>query len=572
MSRHAFGISAVLLMLLLPATARAAEADLPAGAKQAEKAKHWDEALRIYDKALAEHPERYDWWVHVSDIYAVSNQPAKAADAAAHAVHDRPDDIKLLLKHAQLAAWAGDSAAAEQSYRALVRLNPGDDDSLYALGETISWQGKTGQAIPVIETYVTHRPTDKKALMFLSQLYMWDGQGKKSEEALNRYRAVAGDDAASKAARVHLLANSGQDYTAIAAANEELRLLPNDCDLYSSRASAAASSRQPGLLFDSLQHAGDTCTDKTAASNTARQLSTPYRSFVRGQFGYSTDSDTVQIGTATLDGVLQVDPGTYLFAGVERGWLDADLGTGFETLAGHSRVDLTGGWAGAEKQMSDRLWLKGRVGYRDASEGGGAPLLKADAEYRPTDTLVLGFDANHDLFAVSPRTVSKDIEMTNNVLRATWRMGYSDTLNLEGGYTFLTDGNGYWTATVAPRHTLLSGQKLSIDVGASGQWTSFTKDLNNGYYDPNSYRQFLVSLFGSYAFNADNAINVALSPGVVRDEAQAHYERAGDYSVEGTFGLYKDWMLDARADFFQSLGQSKDYHRNEYTAGITRRF
>ena len=522
---------------------------------------------------------RAEDWEAMADVESAADHPAQAEADIARALALRPDDVELLKKHAQLAAWAGDSAGAEHSYRALVRLNRKDYDSLYQLANTISWQGRNREAIKVVKFYVNHRPEDAKALLFLAQLYEWEGDMDASRETMERYKGIAGEDRAYSAAMVRRLASSGRELAGAAAAAAAVKKYPGDCDLYTGKAETESSLRWWGDMSDSLIHVSTACPDQASVAGLSRRLNAPLRPSAHGGFSYATDSTSVEIGTEVLDARYRVNPVTFVSAGVESGWLRANIGSGLETAGGNRNIDLYGGWLGAERLVGGELWLNGRIGRRTSSEGNDAVLAKAGAEYRPVDGLWLNDVFSSDLYAVSPRAVSQDIRMIDDTLHGSWRFSRRGTLYVDAGYGSLSDGNFLWTGTVAPRWTVLNGAKLNLDAGASAKISSFNNPSNGpigGYYAPNRYRQFLANVLASYAFTPDDTISASVNLGAVKDENQADYGFGYDYSIEGSFGLYRDWLINPRADFLDDLGSSAgasaNYHRQQYTLNLTRRF
>src|SRR6185295_5196197 len=114
---------------------------------------------------------------------------------------------------------------------------------------------------------------------------------------------------------------------------------------------------------------------------------------------------------------------------------------------------------------------------------------------------------------------------------------------------------------------------LNIDLGVSARFFSFSDDLNNGYYDPSFYRQYLFNVFTYYKIDDDDGISFIFSPGVQRDETLKDYKSSTNYAVEGTFGLYKDWMLKVHVGVVNNIGLSNGpYQRTEVGARLTRRF
>lgn len=536
-------------------------------------------ALLLTAAVLLSSSARAEDWERLADAESAANRPAQAEAYVARALESRPGDAALLKKHAELASWAGDNEGAERSYRALLRIDPKDDDSRFQLANVVSWQGRTLEAIVLLKTYLDHRPKDAKALLLLGQFYQWTGDMDASRAAYERYKNVAGADREYSVALVSRLAASGDELAAASAASAALKKFPGDCDLYTGKAEAESALRLWGDMSDSLVHVSTACADKSAVAGLSRRLDAPLRDSVHAAFSYAIETTSVEIGAAVIDVRHRLDSVTYVSAGAEGGWLRANPGSGLETSAGGRQIDLYGGWLGAERMLGGGFWLNGRLGVRTSSQGHDAALAKAGAEYRPVDGLWLNDVFSTDLYAVSPRAVSQGIRMTDDTLHASWRFSQRGTLYADGGYGSVSDGNFLWTGTVAPRWTIIGGANVGLDAGVSAKITSFNDPVagtTGGYYAPNRYRQFLVNVLASYALDPDDAVNASLNMGAVKDENQPRYGLGYDYSVEGVFGLYRDWLINPRADFIDDLGAGAgagaNYHRQQYTLNLTRRF
>jgi tetratricopeptide (TPR) repeat protein len=567
-------LAALIALALLSQAAPAVAQPWPQGLADAEEAHDWDKAVALCREALAKNPKRADLWGRIADIESSRNRPKEAKKAVEKALEVKPGDTALLRKHVELSKWAGDNAGAEKSLRALLKQNPHDYKNMFELGQILSWDGKTAESIRVLEPYVARESKDARALLLLSQNYRWNGDTAKASATLERYREIAGETAAYKKEHMQLLSADSRSRETVAAANEVLKDNPRDCDALTSKATAFGSSRQPTHMLESLSGVSLYCKDKEAAGKLNRQLTTPLRDFARARYDYSTDSDTIRISTVTVDGRYQFMPTYSLLLGAETGTLKADIGSGLETVGGRSTIRQSAAWVGVEKMINDQLWLNGRAGYHNA--GGGIaerPLLHGGAEFRPNDTLTASYDFHYDLYAVSPLSASKNIRLADNQLQGTWNIQRGTSVYAKANYGFFSDDNRYWTVLAAPRQNIVQTQKFNADIGVSAQASGFSKNLNNGYYDPRTYQQYLVTLGASYWFDSDDMVGVTGGLGKNRDNTMSSFENSNNYAFEGNFGLYKDWMLNLHAGRADSIGiNSAHYSINSYTAALTSRF
>jgi len=132
-------------MKLLPILALAclAAASLPAAAQpvpdaglRAEMQGQWDDAVGIYQQALAANPAQANLWERIADIRATQlNDPAGAAEALREATHYAPMDARLHYKLSQAYAVIQKGPSALAAIAQAVELDPGNPTYLRARGE-----------------------------------------------------------------------------------------------------------------------------------------------------------------------------------------------------------------------------------------------------------------------------------------------------------------------------------------------------------------------------------------------------------------------------------------------------
>jgi thioredoxin-like negative regulator of GroEL len=562
--------------LLSPATARRAHAqeDLPPAAVEAEDTQQWDKAIAIYKKTIILQPQRYDLWVRITDIEADRDNPTGAETALYEALKIKHRDPNLLSRYVQLAEWAGDNAGAEATYRILLKMNPGDDETRFKLATVLSWEGKTKESIAVLEPYIKRHPQKKDALLLMSQLYMWNGDLYKADTMIERYKQVAGEDKDYQKVKMQILANENKNIATVKAADKVLQTTPNDCDGYTDKATALTALRRYGDMQPNLAGADKNCVDKPAGVLLDRKLTTQTQSYVRGDYTYSSDNDTIDISTYTLDGRYKLNPGTYVTLGGETGWLRASAASGFEAVNGNSSINQSAAWIGIDKQAADAVWVNGKVGYHDAGNGlQETPIGHIGTEIRAIDIMTLTLDTNHDFYSVSPEALSKGVKLTDNQALATFNITPVTTFEMKANYGLLSDSNHYWSLTETPRQTILKDERWNADINFSAQQTGFANSVSDGYYDPTRFRQYMIGTDVTYNWNVDDKIGLILGTGYNEDDTMTSYKRADNYALETTIGLYQSWMFNAHIGHSDSIGlNSEQYRVNDYTANLTRRF
>jgi len=557
---------------LSPLMAQAQEP--PPAAVEAEDTQQWDKAIAIYKKTITLEPQRYDLWVRITDIEADRDNPAGAETALYEALKIKRHDPSLLNRYVQLAEWAGDNPGAEATYRILLKMNPNDDETRLKLATVLSWESKTNDSIAVLEPYIKRHPQKKDALLLMSQLYMWNGDLYKADTMIERYKQVAGEDKDYQKVKMQILSNENRNIATVKAADKMLQTTPNDCDASTAKANALTALRRYGDMQQNLAGADKNCVDKPAEALLDRKLTTQTQSYVRGDYTYSSDSDTIDISTYTLDGRYKINPGNYVTLGGETGWLRAGAASGFQTVNGNSSINQSAAWIGIDKMATNAVWINGKVGYHDAGNGlQETPIGHIGTEIRAIDIMTLTLDTNHDFYSVSPEALSKGVKLTDNQAVATFSITPVTTFEMKANYGFLSDSNHYWSLTETPRQTILKDERWNADVSFSAQQTGFANSVADGYYDPTGFRQYMIGTDITYNWNVDDKVGLILGTGYNEDNTMTAYKRADNFALETTIGLYQQWMLNAHMGHSDSIGlNSEQYRVNDYTANLTKRF
>ena len=76
--------------------------------------------------------------------------------------------------------------------------------------------------------------------------------------------------------------------------------------------------------------------------------------------------------------------------------------------------------------------------------------------------------------------------------------------------------------------------------------TEIDDDLGNGYYDPDSYERYTFTGYGYWKIDDQNGLGFVMNLGWFEDDSMDDFRFGGDLTLEGMFGVYRDWMVLVR--------------------------
>lgn len=595
------------LMVAGSSWAHGADAGLPENGFRAEQEGRWEDAVAIYRDALRADQGQLEIWLRLADIHARLKQADQTADALAHASTLRPDDAALWQKlsqaravandqegaysaivravelapdnvdylraQAQLALWAKHNAVALASYRKLLVLAPQDPAAWLGLARVNAWDGQTDDAVAEYRAYLEQQPDDKAVWLELVKVEGWRGNYPGALQDLDHYRSRFGDDRESLAQRARALAWLGQSARAIAIAQPLLDASPGDPEVLTTHLIASNQANRTEEALADLKAIEAARPDSNENRTLRRYLLTPLRSFVRLGLNYSSDSSDLHIFPVTLDGELALNPRTRLLAGLESQRLDGSLGSGLENTNGGTSADYRRFWGGIKHRFTPAVAGELRLGSANADGNHAFTEYRAALDLRPSDDWTLRPEVERTLHAVSPRAVSLHVERETARLLAHWTPSPRYVVDATFSRDSFSDGNSRWEVVLAPRRVILRTQRLNMDVGLSGTWSGFDKNLENGYYDPTHFQRYALTSFLYWKLSDDDGISLALSLGGQKDDSMADFKMGGDAVVQWHKGISRDWYLQAYAALLHNVQvPSGAYRSNNVGIVLTRRF
>ncbi len=562
---------------------------LPEGV-EAETAGRRADALKTYRDVVEHEPERLDVWLRIADIewargnaslaaealegavrvspddsglyfrltraYAVAKNPVKAFSAIEKAVELAPENIEYLRARAQIANWNGHPEIAVDSYKRILEMSPDDYSALLNKARAELWSGELDEAVSDYKEYLKNHPEKKDVIIEYVSAEAWRGNYPVALETLEEYREKFGETKDYRKSRARVLAWAARPAGAMELIGPLLREDPDDYEVNFSRTVAFHHANRPVETLESLGTVERLRPDSLETRGLRLFVKTPLRSSISLGLRFYSDSDDLRIFHASLEGNYLAKLETRLLAGVETDYLRADTGSGLENINGDEDASHSRAWIGLYHRFSPKLSANINVGGSVAEEKWKIPTYSLDIDLKMRDNLSFSFKRDYGYYVISPRAVSLKIKRGLNRLSLYWEPTLRYTVVALVEYDTLSDDNNRWEGIFAPRRSFLRTEKLNLDLGVRGWWFGFEDDLNHGYYDPELYQSYMVTGFGYWKFNDNNGLSIMGAAGVLKDDTMDDFRFGWSADVEGTFGIYQDWLMKLRGSAIQNERQA----------------
>jgi tetratricopeptide (TPR) repeat protein len=480
------------------------------------------------------------------------------APAAIAAPAREPADI---ITEADAAFDADDQARALALYQEAIAADPGSLRALRRAGLLLGWAGRANEAVPLLEKAVSLEPDDRPTQLQLARVYSWDRQWDKSLGVYDALLAKDPQDVSTAVERARVLAWAGRlpasedAYRQILASHpdsSEARLglaqtirwegrLDESAALYREELARSPSGARLGLArIDLLRdnagaalHAARAELARDPKSEEAHEIENAALALLRPSLALGaeltddTDENRNVSASATGSfhaGVVDID--------VTAGWVGQEGRDGeIERLAS---VDLDTAAAGAqrpedpnERQTLSSEWVGVAAGFAAGRtratlaatvERLGTYDRPAPLDDRGTRTAVSGYGAlrvithpvtirvtaAHEVPKWTAFITERDLRWDHAVAgvdgHLPWSLDWAvvtDWGRITGG---AADNNRFMAlGTLARRFDL--GKGWSLTPRYAFRWLSYEHNLNDGYFDPQSYYSnvFGLALGGVFA-------------------------------------------------------------------------
>lgn len=602
----------VMALTLLPAGGAEARNQrtisiIPEEILKLEMEMRWAEAEIAYRALLAQKPVPQGLWLRYVDVLVVQGKTGEAAIALARAAKANPDDHELaarasssnaqagraqaamhlmetalaaapdrleyLDRHARLATWAMDYDAAQKSLGRLVARQSGDADLHLRYGRVLAWLGRTNRAKREIGRALKLRPEMTEARLDFARLQSWQGHYKAALASLEEYRSLGGDETKYAGEKALNLAWANRPDASQAVSGPALVVAPGDRSLIYAQAVALERAHRHDDATARLKEIEAISPGEPDTVLLRRLLTVPDASSLSAGVSASSDGDEIDILSMRALASYALKDDNRISIGGEYTYVSAPTGSGLDRIDGGENIEVRRVWAEARVDVSDRTAVTAKLGLGDTDFSSNQAIYGIEVSHRASDSLQLGLSHNRDYHAVSPRALSLDVMRSETRASVSYAPDFNWHLDLFASYSDFSDGNSAFRGDATIRRAILRSATLNADIGLSGSWYGYDRDLDNGYYDPKSYQRYLVPFYLYMKLADGDGISLVFAPGVQKDNEMSGFAFSGNTYAEGTFGLYKKWMLKARVGL--TVGAS-DYTDNYWVASgglyVTRRF
>ncbi len=515
-----------------------------------------------------------DYYFQLSQIHSTNNNPQEALLAIEKAVILSPTNIEYLRARAKIANWNKKYDIAIDSYQRILTLLPNDRESLLGLAKTLSWSGKLDKSIIVFKKYLSPYPEDPEALIEYAKTEIWCGNYSVAMETINRYYEIFGETKEYIEVKARILSLSNRPNSALRITTPIFEKDPNNYNITYSHTIALKYANRLKESIECLGILEKLNPDSSETESIIKFIKTPLRPNISFNTNFYSDSDNLNIIDFQIKGEYPLSPETFLKAGKDFVFLNARQGSGLENIDGSENSNYSQIWLGVKHQFSPFIALDINTGIASVDNLSNSKFVYSIfLETRPCDELKIGLLHSHDFFVVSPRTVSLGIEKKENRISFQWEPNFLYTYIIDIKHTLLSDSNKYWEVLFAPRRSLIRKERYNMDIGISAWILSFDKDFNNGYYSPSFYQRYYLTNFIYWKISDDDGIGLVISAGIQKDENMGSFKFGNSVDIEGTFGLYRDWMLKMRGSILNNTRQiTGSFNAFKFSIELMKRF
>ena len=500
-----------------------------------------EDAVRTLRDAIAASPRDAALYERLSQTYASLGSAEAALHAIEAALALQPDRADFIRARATLATWTGDYRGARDSYLQLQALYPTDLEIALALARVSAWSGDTDRAVNQYKRYLQANLSNAPVWLELARAESWRGNYAGAIEALDAYKAHAGETQNYVTALATVLAASGRPGKAEDLLTPYLAQSPLDYDLNLTHTLALGRQQRAKAAFESLDTVRQLSPDGPQTRTAERVLRTLLGSSAEAPFNSYTDSDALNVQRIAPRAVVALNSGTRLSGGYERSRLDARSGSGLDAVDGQTTATYEHLWAGAAQRVG-AVTVNGQVGYATANERVSTTYAFA-VDARPADSIRFTLSHGSGPFVISPRTVGLGLTAVSQRAQLDWTPSLQYQVLVDASFHDLSDGNRRWEVTLSPRRTMARRAGFNLDLGATAYRLETSQDLDHGYYDPRYYEYYAAGIYPYIKVRENVGLALTAALGVQRDNTQPSFQFGGNVSGEATFGIYRPWVL-----------------------------
>jgi tetratricopeptide (TPR) repeat protein len=368
-----------------------------------------------------------------------------------------PNDVHALVRSGKLLSWDRRFSEALARYdRALTR-EPSNGEALLERGKVLLWSRRYDEAIPAFARVLRTKPDEPWALCGTAQAYAWSGRGRQARPYYERALAAQPDMKEALLGLAYLDLDDGDTATALTRSRTLSASHPDDPEV-ADLAHQVRKARAPWIQIG-WDNADDSDENSMNTYRAEGGLALPSRTDLRAGYAHSD-----------LSGPVPATPHA-------SGSADALYGVlGFQPRAGQRGELRLGATRLTDSSGDDRTVAVGGLSY-------AFPL--ADWTGRAS--------ISHDPFLYSPQILDNAIDVTSIAFGAYGMASSRVRIEANAGYGDFSDGNGRINADAGAWYVLKWPRRF-LWLGGGVRTLDYTKDLDNGYFDPSSLLAGVLSL------------------------------------------------------------------------------
>ncbi len=570
----------------------------------AEVTKNWRHALTIYEKYLNKYPTDVDIlrrkadihfklgdykngiltlekiadlkpggevFYHLSQAYSMSSQPEKSLEAINKALKYNPYNKEYLESQAIIATWVGEYDIAKRAYRTLLNLYPKGKNYLLKIGNIMLWTGDTDEAVYYYSEYLKHNPEDIDAIFNLVRAQSFRGNYDAAINLLERYKKLKGKDTRYVQELSRALIFAGRAKSGLEIIEEELKREPDNYESNVLKTFALLNSRRYNEVIPSLEKTVELDPQNHYNEDFKRFTTANIRSNLNTNTGIYLDSDDIVITHQRIHLKHMVSRVTSLNYVLLADQLTADKNSPFSRKSGEDYIYHLNGLVGIEHFFNPDFNLKTLIGISVTDED-FSPSYNVSLYYWPAEAIRLSMESSLNYYLVSPLSVEENVRRFSNGILIDYSPFINSSIKGRASINFYTDKNSQWELFLNPRVEILRLEHLNFDLGASGYWFGFDKDLDNGYFDPGFYQRYLVHGYGYIKINDDNGIAFNGGMGTQEDDISNDFSFSANLALQVYIGIYRDWYLRVGGSYYNTRLPSGAFDAFSFSLKITKRF
>ena len=489
------------------------------------------------------------------------------------AVELAPDTVRYLNEQLSLAGSVQDSFVSAETAFKIYKLQP-TDEHLLSLAQAYQWDNRLNDSADYYKKYLEHHPEQKEVWIEYINIKIWLGQYASALESLDYYKGKFGIDTPYLQAKADALAWGNRPRNAFTVLDSTLKNKPNDYKANYTKTVALKNNLQPIEAVENLKKVEEIGPENIKDNTFLRKyITTSLRPSVTAGLKYYSDTNNISDVTTTLSGEYYLTPASELDAAVRLDILHAKDGSGYEQDNGKESAYYKSTMIGYGSQISQNFSYHAAIGGAEA-ENRSDLIYKINALWSPINIFSLNMAYGRDFYVVSPRTVARAIKDDNAAITMHWEPTMKVSVDVNSQYDWLSDGNKGWVIDIAPKVLVARTQYWNLDLGPSFNFSGFDRQYtDHGYYAPKLVQEYFATGYLYWKKSDNDGVSLVASAGVIDDSYENTVKPAFSTTLEGTFGIYQDWMLKAAFSIdHNSRYTSEAYTGTSYSLFLTRRF